>query len=484
MKIITKKLIKKTFMPNLNDARKRKNKTQVFYDALSIPPEMINFGKNKTYFVKTYGCQGNVIDGQNIEGICQVLGYKKAENYLDADLVILNTCAIRETSENHVFGLLGEFKELKKHKPNMIVGVSGCMAQEESVVNKILTKYQNVDFILGTHNIHNLPSVLRDVIFDNNIVINVSSYEGNVYEGLPSVNNFAAKAFVNVMYGCDKFCTYCIVPYTRGKVRSRKLEDILAEIKDLINQGIKEVTLVGQNVNNYGQDLDENINFIRLLEEVAKLDIKRIRFTTSNPWNFTKEIVDVIKANKNIMPYLHLPIQSGSEEILKKMNRYMKIKSYYDLIDYIKQEIPNVALSTDIIVGFPNETDEDFQKTLDLVNYVKYDNIYCFIYSKREGTPAAKMPDNISYEIKKNRLDTLNDLVKKYAKQNNEKYLNTIQEVLVESKAKKGEDMYMGYTPNWKVVNFKGDETDINKIIKVKITKVSQFSLDGIKVNE
>ncbi len=484
MKIITKKLIKKTFMPNLNEARKRKNKTQVIYDALQIPVEMIHYGKNKTYFVKTYGCQGNVIDGQNIEGICEYLGYKKAENYINADLVILNTCAIRETSENHVFGLLGEFKEIKRSHPNMVIGISGCMAQEENVVNKILTKYQHVDFILGTHNIQNLPSVLRDVIFDNNIVVNVSSYEGNVYEGLPSVNSFKAKAFVNVMYGCDKFCTYCIVPYTRGKVRSRKIDDILAEIKDLINQGIQEVTLVGQNVNNYGQDLSEEENFVNLLQKVADTKIKRIRFTTSNPWNFTKEIVDVIKKNENIMPYLHLPIQSGSEEILKKMNRYMKIQSYYDLIDYIKQEIPNVAISTDIIVGFPNETDADWKETLKLVNYVKYDNIYCFIYSKREGTPAAKMVDEITTDTKKQRLDDLNKLVKKYAKQNNEKYLNTIQEILVEGPAKKGSNIYMGYTKQWKVVNFKGNKDDINKLIKVKINKVSQFSLNGIKVDE
>lgn len=250
---------------------------------MHIPNEMVNYGKNKTYFVKTYGCQGNVIDGQNIEGICQKLGYKKADDYLNADLVILNTCAIRETSEDHVFGLLGEFKEIKRKLPNMIVGISGCMAQEENVVNKILTKYQQVDFILGTHNIINLPVVLKEVIYDNNIVVNVSSYEGNVYEGLPSVNNFEAKAFVNVQYGCDKFCTYCIVPYTRGKVRSRKIIDIIGEIKDLMNSGIKEVTLVGQNVNNYGLDLNDGSNFVQLLQAVADTNIPRIRFTTSNP---------------------------------------------------------------------------------------------------------------------------------------------------------------------------------------------------------
>ena len=284
MKKTTQKLIQKIFMPNLNDARKRTHATQVIYDAFQVPPELVNFGKGKTYYVKTYGCQGNVIDGQVLEGICQTLGYKKADDYLAADLLILNTCAVRKTAEDHVFGLMGELKEIKRNHPNMIIGLSGCMAQEENVVNRILTKYQHIDFILGTHNLQNLPQVLKNVVFDNNVVVNVSSFEGNVYENLPSVNNFQAKAFVNIMYGCDKFCTYCIVPYTRGKVRSRKASDVLNEIQQLMLHGVQEVTLVGQNVNNYGLDLvDEHINFANLLELVAKTGIKRIRFTTSNP---------------------------------------------------------------------------------------------------------------------------------------------------------------------------------------------------------
>ncbi len=234
MKKTTQKLIQKIFMPNLNDARKRTHATQVIYDAFQVPPELVNFGKGKTYYVKTYGCQGNVIDGQVLEGICQTLGYKKADDYLAADLLILNTCAVRKTAEDHVFGLMGELKEIKRNHPNMIIGISGCMAQEENVVNRILTKYQHIDFILGTHNLQNLPQVLKNVVFDNNVVVNVSSFEGNVYENLPSVNNFQAKAFVNIMYGCDKFCTYCIVPYTRGKVRSRKASDVLNEIQQLM----------------------------------------------------------------------------------------------------------------------------------------------------------------------------------------------------------------------------------------------------------
>ena len=472
-------------MPNLNDARKRTHSTQVIYDAFQVPPELVNFGKGKTYYVKTYGCQGNVIDGQVLEGICQTLGYKKASDYLTADLLILNTCAVRKTAEDHVFGLMGELKEIKKNHPNMIIGLSGCMAQEDNVVNRILSKYQHIDFILGTHNLQNLPQVLKNVVFDNNVVVNVSSFEGNVYENLPSVNNFQAKAFVNIMYGCDKFCTYCIVPYTRGKVRSRKATDVLNEIKQLMANGVQEVTLVGQNVNNYGLDLvDDHINFAKLLELVAKTGIKRIRFTTSNPWNFTKEIVDTIKKYPNIMPYLHLPIQSGSENILKKMNRYMHIQDYKDLIDYIKANIPNVAISTDIIVGFPNESDADWQQTIDLVNYVQYDNIYCFIYSKREGTPAAKMLDSIPMEVKQKRLNQLNTLIRNIAKQKNMKFLGTVQEVLVEGKAKHGTNMYAGYNPQWKLVNFVGSEQDVNNFVKVKINKVSRFNLNGEKVNE
>ncbi|MGL4647455.1 MAG: tRNA (N6-isopentenyl adenosine(37)-C2)-methylthiotransferase MiaB [Mycoplasmoidaceae bacterium] len=474
--------LSKYFLPDLNQARKRINQSQILNDAFSIPDNIFNIGIGKTYHIKTYGCQSNMRDSENFSGILETLGYTWNEDINTADFVILNTCAIRENAENKVFGEIGFLKQSKLKNNNFILGVAGCMAQEEIVVKKILQKYQHVDFIIGTHNIHRLPQVIEQVIFEKDIIVDVWSKEGDVIENLPSNRKSNIKAFVNVMYGCDKFCTYCIVPFTRGKIRSRLKEDILAEVKQLVKEGFKEITLIGQNVNSYGIDFkNENYRFANLLEDAAKSQVKRLRFTTSNPWNFSNEIIEVMSKYDNIMPHIHLPIQSGSNEILRKMNRMMDIKDYVEIINTIKSKIKGCAVSTDLIVGFPNETDEQFQETINLYNEVKFDSAYTYIYSKREGTIAAKMEDQVSNDTKRARLQTLNKVVEKYSKMKNETYLDKVVEVLVEGVSKNNEANLFGYSREMKVINFKGNANP-GDIINVKIIGASKFSLNGEQI--
>lgn len=470
----------KLSLPNSNLARKRLVDAKIIKDAYVFNESMKEFGKSKTYFIRTYGCQSNARDTETLKGICHDMGYLPSNDIMNSDLVILNTCAIRENAENKVFGEFGLLKSSKVKNPNMILGMTGCMGQSETVVNKILTKYQYIDFVMGTHNIHNLSNILEKVKFDKQMVVEVWSQEGNVIEHTPVNRDNKIKAWVNIMYGCDKFCTYCIVPYTRGKIRSRELNDIMDEINLLIKQGYKEITLLGQNVNSYGKDLESDITFVQLLEQAAQTGIKRIRFSTSNPWNWDNKIIDITKKYENIMPYFHLPIQSGSEEILDKMNRHMPIDEYLSKIKYIKDNIKDCAISTDIIVGFPNEKDEDFEKTLQLYNLVKYDNAYTFIYSKRENTPAAIIDDIIPVKTKKERLTKLNDLVKKYAAENSDKYVNQILEVLVEGPSKSNKEKLTGYSRQWKVVNFTGTAKP-GEFVNVRITSASRFSLNGIE---
>ena len=474
----------KYFMPNMNKARKRINNSEHLYNSFEIPTNIVNIGNNKKYHIRTYGCQSNLRDTETMKGIMELLGYIWSDDIYNSDFVILNTCAIRENAEDKVFGEIGLLKKIKQNNPNFIFGIAGCMSQEENVVKKIIETHEHVDFIIGTHNIYRLPQIIEETLLNKQTVIEVWAKEGDVVENLPSSRDSKLKAWVNIMYGCDKFCTYCIVPYTRGKVRSRKKEDILNEVNDLIKEGYKDITLLGQNVNSYGKDFENsNFYFWNLLEEIAKTGVQRLRFTTSNPFDWNNEIINVMKKYSNIMPFIHLPIQSGDEDILLKMNRKMSIDTYKSYIDYIRENIPNVSISTDIIVGFPNETDEQFQKTIDLYNYVKYDNAYTFIYSPREGTPAAKMNDCITLETKKQRLEKLNDLVKKYAKENNEKYIGKVLEVLVEGPSKTNSKILTGYSPQQKVVNFIGNSKP-GDIVNVKIISASRFSLNGEEVCE
>ncbi len=473
----------KLLKPNIKLARKRLENAKIIKEEINFNDINSNLGKNKTYHIKTYGCQSNVRDSETFKGICEKIGYTWNDDIFSSDLVILNTCAIRENAENKVFGEIGSLKNYKSKNPNMLIGVSGCMSQSEKVVNTILNKYQYVDFIIGTHNIHKLVDILENAKLSSQMIVEVWSKEGDIIENLPISRDNNQKAWINIMFGCDKFCTYCIVPYTRGKIRSRLKKDILDEVKHLIDEGYLEITLLGQNVNDYGIDFEEKDSFYSLLEDVAKTGVKRIRFTTSNPWNWDNRIIDLIKKYPNIMPYFHLPIQSGSESILKKMNRSMLIKDYIQKIKYIRENIKYASISTDIIVGFPNETDEEFNETINLYNIIKYDNAYTFIFSPREGTYAATIKDEISNDIKKQRLHTLNELVKKYSKENNDKYIGKVIEVLIDGNSRTNPDKLTGYSPNWKVVNFDGDGK-IGEFVKVKILTSSRFSLNGIQIKD
>ena len=461
-------------LPSLKEARKRsKEKVEVIY--LDNKEDKIVSGKK--YFLRTYGCQMNVHDSEQIKFILESLGYMETEKLEDADIVVLNTCAIRENAHDKVFGYLGRCKHLKESKKDLIVCLGGCMAQEEVVVNEIRNKYPYVDIVFGTHNIHELGSLIKNTLHKQDI--EVYSIEGKVYENILYKRDSNITAWVNIMYGCDKFCTYCIVPYTRGKQRSRRSKEIINEVKSLVNKGYSEVTLLGQNVNAYGKDLEEELSFAGLLEEVAKTGIKRIRFVTSHPWDFTDDMIDIIAKYDNIMPYIHLPLQSGSSRILKLMGRRYTKEEYLKLFDKMKVTIPNVAISTDIIVGFPGETDKDFQDTLDVVNYCKYDNAYTFIFSPRIGTPAAKMEDNTSLKVKEERLAKLNELVNKYSLEHNKELLNKEVLVLIEGISAKDSTRLYGYTDTMKLVNVEGSKDLIGKIVKVLITDAKSFSLDG-----
>ena len=465
--------------PSLLEAKKRTRNSLVKTEEYMLPSDLKNLGLGKTYYVKTYGCQMNEHDSENLKAMLEAMGYKESLNYINADLVLLNTCAIRENVHNKVFGMLGRLKHQKEKNPNLIVGLCGCMAQEEAVVDTILAKYKWMSFVFGTHNLHRLPYILAEALEKKELEVEVYSIEGDIVENIPAKRDSKYKAWINIMYGCDKFCTYCIVPYTRGKQRSRKPEYILAEVNELIKEGYKEVTLLGQNVNAYGKDLDLDYKMENLLADVAKTKIPRIRFVTSHPWDFTDEMIKVIAKYDNIMPYIHLPLQSGSDRILKLMGRRYTKEQYLALFKKIKDTIPNVAITTDIIVGFPGEELEDFNETLDVVKKCEFDSAFTFIFSPRIGTPAAKMPDLTSKEEKERRLYELNELVNKYAKKANDRYLNKVVPVLLEAKSEKGEGVLAGYTDTMKLVNVKASEDFLGEIVNVKITDVKTWSMDG-----
>lgn len=473
-------------IPNLNEARKRNsNKTVITRDDYVVPHSMKNIGEGKKYCVITYGCQMNVHDSENISAIMEDMGYSKSLDYLDSDVIIINTCAIRENAHNKVFGMLGRIKHYKENTAKNVVTVfCGCMAQEEVICNEIHDKYKWIDIVMGTHNIHKLPLYLENVLDkESSTDFEVFSIEGEVYENVPVKRDSKYKAWINIMYGCDKFCTYCIVPYTRGKQRSRMPEDIINEVNNLVKNGYKEVTLLGQNVNAYGKDLGINYDMADLLRDVSNTGIDRVRFVTSHPWDFSLKMLEVIGKYSNIMPYIHLPLQSGSDNILKRMNRRYTKDEYLELVSNIRKYIPNASISTDIIVGFPGETDEDFNDTLEVVNAVKYDLAYTFIYSPREGTPAASYKDDISMDIKKKRLSVLNDLINKYALLNNQKYMGKVVRVLIEGESEKA-GKFMGYTEDMKLVNVSCSSELVGSIVDVLITDVKTWSMDGEVVDD
>ncbi|WP_425464836.1 tRNA (N6-isopentenyl adenosine(37)-C2)-methylthiotransferase MiaB [Paenibacillus piri] len=465
--------------PSLTDAKKRgKEDIQVHYD-FDIPEEMRAFGHDKYYLIQTYGCQMNEHDTETIMGLLEQMGYKPTEDRRLADVILLNTCAVRENAEDKVFGELGHLKHLKAEKPSLVLGVCGCMSQEEAVVNRILKKHPFVDLIFGTHNIHRLPFLLKEAYFSKEIVIEVWSKEGDIVENLPKKRE-GIKAWVNIMYGCDKFCTYCIVPYTRGKERSRKPQDVLAEVRDLARQGYQEIMLLGQNVNAYGKDFeDSDYRFGDLMNDISKIDIPRVRFTTSHPRDFDDHLIEVLAKRGNLVEQIHLPVQSGSNEILKRMSRKYTREHYLELVAKIKEAIPDVSLTTDIIVGFPGETEEQFEETLALVKEVKYDSAYTFIYSPREGTPAADMTDDVPMEVKKNRLYRLNDVLGQFSKESNDKMKGQLLDVLVEGESKNNADVLAGRTRTNKLVHLTGPKDLIGKIVPVQITDAQTWYIKG-----
>lgn len=469
----------KYFGPSLKDARKRLNKEVLKID-FEMTESLVGLGKNKKYLLKTYGCQGNLADSEKIAGILELLEFQPTKIETEADVILINTCAIRENAENRVFGEIGRLKSLKRHHPDLLLVLCGCMPQEERVVQIVMEKHPQVDIIFGTHNIHKLGEYLYDAYFSKEKVVEVFSKEGDIVEKVPTRRAHDKKAWVNIMYGCDEFCTYCIVPYTRGKERSRLPEDIFLEVEELIQEGYQEITLLGQNVNAYGNDfLEQKYRFSDLLNDLHKMAIPRVRFTTSHPRDLDDETIAMMSKRGNIMPHLHLPVQSGSNSILKKMNRKYTKEDYLEKIAKLRFLVPDISITTDIIVGFPGETEEDFEETLDLVRKANFEGAYTFIFSPRNGTPASKYEDTLDPKIKKQRLLLLNELINEGFLRGNKRFEGQIVQVLVEGFSEKNDKLLSGYTEHNKLVNFEGSSDLIGKIILVKIEKAFSWHLRG-----
>lgn len=471
-------------LPDSSIERRRNLSFSFNYDEINVPNSLASFAKGKKYFIHTYGCQANYRDEEIMAGLLSKAGFSKANSESDADVIVLNTCAVRENAEQRVFGHIGNLKAYKKAHKETIIAVCGCMVQQKHIIDFIVETFRHVDLVFGTHNITDLLDMLNEVLTKRVRVVDVKSIPGDIKENLPSIRQSNFKAFVNITYGCDKFCTYCIVPYTRGKERSRKMDDILKECQELKDLNYQEVTLLGQNVNAYGKDLKDGSSFAKLLDEVAKIGIPRVRFLTSHPWDFTSEIIDVIAKHDNIMKYIHLPVQSGSDEILKLMGRRYTSKEYLKLVKEIKDKIPGIALSTDIIVGFPNESYEQFLDTVKIVHEVKYDSAFTFIYSPRNNTPAAKIKDNVTNKEKSLRFRELVKALEEEMEPIVNKTIGNTYEVLVDGVSEKNENMLSGYTETNKLVHFKGDKSLIGKIVKVKILESHTYSFLGELINE
>ena len=436
-------------------------------------------GKGKKAFVETYGCQQNVNDSEILSGMIKEMGYEIASEKEDADLIIYNTCAVRENAELKVFGNLGALKHLKSKKPDLIIGVCGCMMQQKDIQDQIKKKYKHVSLVFGTHSLYRFPEMLSEVINGDKRVFDIKE-DGIIIEDMPISRAKGPCAWVSVMYGCNNFCTYCIVPYVRGRERSRDKNVIIEEIKSLAKEGYKEITLLGQNVNSYGNDLCEDIDFSDLLKMVHEIDgIERIRFMTSHPKDISDKLIDTMASLPKVCKQLHLPIQAGANSVLKAMNRVYTREEYLEKMKKIKEKMPNISLTSDIIVGFPGETTENFEETLDVLNEVRYDTIFSFIYSKRPGTPAAKMEDVITSEEKKKNFARLLQVQDKISKEINDSYVGKIEKILVEGESKTNPDTLMGRTEGGKTVNFTADKSVIGEFVNVKITEARTWSLIG-----
>ena len=442
--------------------------------------------KSLKYYIETWGCQMNEEDSEKLSGMLKRLGYTRTEEKNEAGIILYNTCCVRENAENKVFGNLGQLKKLKEKNPDLIIGICGCMMQQEGMADKILKQFPYVNIIFGTHNAYKFPEYLNRVRTEGVQIKEIFNKEEEIVEGLPIDRQSDVKAFVTIMYGCNNFCTYCIVPFVRGRERSRKPEDIINEIKELVANGTKEVTLLGQNVDSYGKTLEEEdkMTFAELLRAVNEIDgLERIRFMTSHPKDISDEVIYAMRDCDKVCEFLHLPVQCGSTKLLKKMNRHYSKEDYLRIVEKAKAEVPNIAFSTDIMVGFPGETEEDVEDTLDVIRQVRYDNAFTFIYSKRTGTPAAKMEDQIPEDIKHKRFNRVLELVNEISKENNTTHQDEVVEILVEGKSKTDDTKFTGRTRQNKLVNFsvKDPNADlIGKLVNVKITEAAlSFSLNG-----
>ena len=471
--------------PNMLKAASRKKEVTNFCVASPTHvDDLKKICKGQKYYIRTYGCQANVRDEETMRAMLEDVGYIYSEDLDNVDVIIINTCAVRENAEDKVYGEIGNLKRLRKKNKKLVLAICGCMVEQPEILKRLLDTFPEVNLFFGTHEISQLLDLIYETMTSGDRIVSIESKQGEVVEFVPDCRNNHYKAYVNIIYGCNKFCTYCIVPYTRGKERSRHFQDVLNECQRLIDAGYQEITLLGQNVNAYGKDLDEGKDFADLMEAVAKLGIPRLRFTTSHPWDFSSKMIDVIAKYPNIMKFIHLPVQSGNDEILRRMGRRYSREQYLNLVKEMREKIPGLSLSTDIIVGFPNETEEQFQDTCSLVDIVQYEAAFTFIYSPRKGTPAAKMEDTVSYEDKVRRFKELVKHLEKHIEEYSNAMVGNTYDVLVDGVSKNDENMLSGYTETNKLVHFKGDLSLVGTIVKVKITESHTYSMIGEIVNE
>ncbi|MBE7036895.1 MAG: tRNA (N6-isopentenyl adenosine(37)-C2)-methylthiotransferase MiaB [Ruminococcaceae bacterium] len=431
--------------------------------------------------VITYGCQQNENDSERIRGMLAVMGYTFTENKEEADLILYNTCAVREGAEQRVLGNIGALVHEKRRRPDLLIGLCGCMAQQEHMAKTIKSKYRHVSLVFGTHSLHKFPQLLYEALLDDKRVFSVEDSEGVIAEDVPIYRTGDPKAWVSVMYGCNNFCTYCIVPYVRGRERSRQPERVLEEIKGLVAQGVTEISLLGQNVNAYGKDLEENIDFADLLRMVNDIPgVRRIRFMTSHPKDMSERLITAMAECDKVMPQLHLPFQAGSDRILKAMNRHYNQAQYLDLVRRVREKMPDITLTTDIIVGFPNESAEDFEETIKVLEAVRFDSVFSFIYSKRKGTPAAEIDDKVTDDEKHKRFDRLLEVQNRISREINDACFGKTYELLVEGESKTDKDMLTGRTPGGKIINFpKKDGIKTGDYVTVTVDKTNTWSLSG-----
>lgn len=431
------------------------------------------------YYIETYGCQMNEHDSEFLAGLLEQEGYQVARTLEEADVILLNTCCVRETAEERILGRAGQLKAYKTRKPDLVLGICGCMAQEEDSVERIKQRAPHVDLVFGTHNLHTLPDLLARVRDEEGMVVDVWRSEGAVIEHLPARREDDFRAWVTIIYGCNNYCSYCVVPYVRGRERSRQPEDVLQEVRGLAAAGFREVTLLGQNVNSYGKDLGGSYGFDDLLRDIDQVGIDRIRYMTSHPKDFGQEIIDAIAASRHVCEHFHLPVQAGSNEVLRRMNRGYTREAYIDLIERVRRAVPGASVTTDIIVGFPGETDADFEDTLDLVKRVRFDNAYTFIYSPRRGTPAARWQDPTPPDVKKERLQRLMDLQYSISLEKNRELVGSRVEVLVEGPSKKDPKILSSRTRTAKLVLFPGPATLKGHFALVEVTGAHTWTLEG-----